>query len=129
MASCSISALMQGAGGFNAAASTPYQLAKLALLCSILKTMNPMATCDLPTLLSDAKCFCAVTNKPFEKVELQLLCEIRAAFSGAVSGVTGVDCGSADPVAPPVTGCTLYYRTDTGGLFGWDGGAWFPIVT
>lgn len=128
MPSCNVQALMAGSGGFNAVAATPYQLTKLVLLCHAIQQLNPAMTCNVPALMKDAACFCAVANTPFEKVELQLLCELVNAISGTISGVTGVNCGQADPVAPPVSGCTIYYRSDNGAFWFWNGSAWIQFI-
>lgn len=128
MATCNAQVLMQEGNCFCGVTVRPFQIAKLALLCEMIKILNPMATCDLPTLMQSAKCFCGVTTNPFEMVELQMLCELRSALSGGISGVTGVDCGTGDPVAAPISGCTLYYRTDNGNLWMWNGSAWILLI-
>lgn len=56
---------------------------------------------------------------------------ILAAVSGISSGGTGgsgVGCGAIDPVAAPGSACGLYYRTDNGNLWFWDGAAWQAMI-
>lgn len=129
MATCNVSVLLSDGACFCGATVSPVKLAKLSLLCAIAKALDPMAVCDLPTLLTEGKCFCAVTKNPFEIAELQLLCNIRAGITGEISGVTGVNCGTADPVAAPVSPCTLYYRSDVGSLWMWNGSTWVALIS
>lgn len=39
----------------------------------------------------------------------------------------GVTCGTSDPVDAPASGCGLYYRTDTGTVWYWNGSAWIIL--
>lgn len=89
MATCSPQTLLASNPAFLRVTIKPVQLAKLALLCQILKKFNPVATCDIPTLMARSKCFCAVTNDPAERIELQLLCEISG-VAGSGSGFNQV---------------------------------------
>lgn len=128
MPTCNLAFLMQGAGGFNAVTETPAQRAILALLCQAIRTADPAMTCDAATIMKDGACWCAVTETPFEKALLQLLCVLTTTLSGGISGVTGVNCGTADPVAAPVAGCTIYYRSDNGAFWFWNGSTWVQFI-
>lgn len=39
-----------------------------------------------------------------------------------------VTSGTADPTTAPASTSGLYYRTDTGTLWAWDGAAWQPLI-
>jgi|GEM_PF-2034991 len=49
-------------------------------------------------------------------------------ISGGGTGGSGVECGAADPAAAPSGSCGLYYRTDNGNLWFWDGAAWQAMI-
>lgn len=101
------------------------QLVNTALLCQILKSSNPMASCDVSTLLASARCFEGCTTPAqLMLIQTQLLCEILAAGGGGGGGGGGVTCGVVNPTEAPVIGCGLYYRTDTGSIWIWDGASW-----
>ena len=84
-------------------------MAKLALLCSILRKYNPMASCNIETLLNDGRCFCGVTRVPSEIAELQLLCEINAVAGGG-SGATCIIGGVGAPVGVPPCNFSIYIQ-------------------
>jgi hypothetical protein len=75
--------------------------------------------------MNDAKCFACLGPREMQLIELQLLCEILAASSTSVGAV---DCGLVDPVVAPTNSCTLYYRTDNGGLWMWNGVSWIVLI-
>lgn len=129
MATCNVPLLMQGASGFNAVTETPAQRAILALLCQTIQTVDPAMTCNAASIMQDAKCWCAVTDSPFEKALLQLLCVLTNTITGNISGVTGVNCGTGDPVAAPSNSCTIYYRSDNGAFWFWNGSTWVQFIS
>ena len=124
MATCNTNSLLAQAGCFSCLAMDQLQLVNTALLCQILQATNPMASCDVSTLLASARCFEGCTTPAqLMLIQTQLLCEILA-LSGGDTGGSGVGCGVVDPVAAPAGGCGIYYRTDTGSVWIWDGAAW-----
>jgi len=84
-----------------------------------------MASCNVQTLLAAAKCFECLSPHEQTLVQLQLLCDLEAATTGGVGSVT---CGVVDPTTAPVGTCALYYRTDTGSVWLWNGSAWNQII-
>lgn len=123
MATCNVQDLMTSASCFNCLIDIrQVQLINLALLCKILKAQDPMATCDVQELMDSAKCFDCLSDFQLAMIQAQLLCEIN---EGGGTGVgSGVACGTGDPVDPPTGSCGLYYRTDTGSIWLWDGATW-----
>lgn len=123
MAQCSTTNLLSQASCFACLAADQLQMVIASLLCQILKAANPMANCDVSTLLQEAKCFQSCTAPAqLLLIQTQLLCNIWAAGGGMGAGL--ILCGTADPVDPPTGNCAIYYRTDTGAIWIWDGSAW-----
>jgi hypothetical protein len=123
MANCDVQSLVSEANCFNGLYDIrQIQLVNLALLCRILQTQDPMATCDVNTLMESAKCFDCLSEFQLAMLQAQLLCEIQA--GGGTGGGSGVTCGVVNPVAAPTGTCGIYYRTDTGSIWLWDGAAW-----
>lgn len=99
---------------------------KLAILCNYAAGIN--MTCDVPTLLEAAKCFeCQIPLGMVGYIELYLLCQLASGQAGGGGG-GGVTCGTSDPVAAPTGTCALYYRTDNGSLWMWNGSAWNVLI-
>lgn len=126
MAVCSPQTLLNDAACFACLQNAPgmLELVKTSLLCRILQALDPMATCDVQSLLNDAACFSCLQNAPgmLDIIQAQLLCNISEAISGG--GASGITCGTEDPTEAPSGTCGVYYRTDTGAVFIWDGSAW-----
>lgn len=100
---------------------------EVVLLCAILDGETGMA-CDPQTLISEASCLlCTVPPGMWEAIKVSLLCQI-AAGGGGGGGGSGVTCGVANPVAAPTGTCGLYYRTDDGSLWKWNGAAWGQLL-
>jgi hypothetical protein len=99
-----------------------WQLMKLALLQQILLASNPVADTSPTALLEAAKCYACMPPGLWGLLELGLLQQI--VDGGGTGGSGGVNCGAADPVAAPAGSCAIYYRTDTGTIFIWNGAAW-----
>ena len=96
---------------------------ELSLLCQILQTLDPMADCDVQTLLNRAACFSCLQPGQQEAVGLQLLCEIVS--QGGAQGGSSVTNGVGAPTDPPAGGLAgIYYQTDTGSIWFWDGAVW-----
>jgi len=110
MATCNVPALLASLPQNAAATHNRYWLAKLALLCSILRKFNSVATCDLPTLMKSGACFCAVTRVPGEIAELQLLCEINAVAGGGGGGATCIVGGVGAPAGAPPCNFSIYIQ-------------------
>lgn len=117
MASCDVSELMGEAVCFQTLAGPgQWESAKLALLCNILQTLDPMATCDVQTLMSDGKCFFAgLSGGQSRAVELQLLCNIAAAVGGGGDSSLIIGSGSPEGVQTAIVG--RRYWDNTGGGF------------
>jgi len=105
-----------------------WQLLKLGLLKQILLASSPMADTSTNALLEAAKCYECLSPGIWQLIELGLLQQIAAAGGTGGGGTGGVTCGVADPVAAPANACTLFYRTDTGTLWMWNGAAWVNII-
>ena len=73
---------------------------------------------DPQTIIDGAKCFSCIPPGML----LQALVYLAAQVS--IGGASRVTCGTVDPVAAPANGCGVYYRTDTGAFFLWDGTQW-----
>jgi hypothetical protein len=99
-----------------------WQLLKLGLLRQILLASDPVADTSPAALLEAAKCYVCMPPGLWQLLELGLLQQIVA--GGGTGGGGGVTCGVVDPVAAPTGSCAIYYRTDTGTIFVWDGAAW-----
>jgi hypothetical protein len=117
---------MSDASCFACLAMDQLQMVNTALLCQLLQTLSPMATCDPATLLESAKCFAGCASPAqLMVIQTQLLCEILAVAGGiGPGGGSGVTCGVGAPAAPPSGTCGIYYSTDTGSIYIWDGAAW-----
>lgn len=126
MAACNTQTLMASANCYATLAMDQLQMVNAALLCQILKALNPMASCDVSSLMESAKCFAACTTPTqLMLVQTQLLCEILAVAGGiGPGGGSGVTCGVGAPAAPPSGTCGIYYSTDTGSIYIWDGASW-----
>jgi hypothetical protein len=96
---------------------------QVTLLCAILNG-GPVMTCDPPTLLSNAKCLMCLEPWQLDAIAIYLLCQILANGGTGGGGGSGVTCGIVDPVAAPTGSCGIYYRTDTGKMWVWDGAVW-----
>lgn len=129
MAQCSTTSLLSSANCFACLAADQLQMVIAALLCEILKAVSPMANCDVSSLLSSARCFAGCSSPAqLMLIQTQLLCEILHAEDSIVGGTGSVLCGAADPVNAPAGNCAVYYRTDTGSIWIWDGSAWVQRV-
>lgn len=73
---------------------------------------------DPQTIVEGAKCFSCIPPGMLLQALVYLAAQVA---SGGASRVT---CGTADPVTAPANGCGIYYRSDTGAIFLWDGAAW-----
>lgn len=114
---------MAQASCFACLAADQLQMVIAALLCQLLKTADPMASCDVSTLLEQAKCFNACSSPAqLMLIQTQLLCNLLQTGGGIGSG--SLSCGTSDPVTPPASNCGIYYRTDTGSVWIWDGSVW-----
>ena len=117
---------MTQANCFASLAADQLQMVIAALLCQILKAYNPMADCSTETLLASARCFAGCSSPAqLMLIQTQLLCEILAAGGGGGGGggTGSVLCGAGAPASTP-TGCAIYYQTDTGSIWIWDGASW-----
>jgi hypothetical protein len=65
-------------------------------------------------------------------VEVQLLNQIlvyaEALAAGGGTTTQRVLCGVVNPTVDPGTTCAIYYRTDTGSVWIWDGALWQNII-
>jgi hypothetical protein len=99
---------------------------EIVLLCAIRDGGASMA-CDPQTLMNQANCIlCTVPVGMFAAIKISLLCQIATGTGGG--GLGGVTCGTTDPVAAPTGTCALYYRTDNGSLWKWNGAAWGALL-
>lgn len=86
-------------------------------------------SCDASDLSSLAKCLGGLSDLDLMRIEVYLLCQIVNNGGGGGGGSSGVTCGLVDPVAAPTGSCGLYLNQSTGSLWGWDGSAWFALIT
>ncbi len=105
-----------------------WRMIQLGLLQQILLASTPMADTSANALLEAAKCYRCLGEAEWRMIELALLQQIVDGGGGGGGGIGGVTCGVADPVAAPANACTLFYRTDTGTLWMWNGAAWVNII-
>lgn len=97
---------------------------KLALLCAIANgaTMD----CSAQNLVNQANCLmCQIPQGMVDTIQIYLLCQIAG---GGTGGSAGVTCGTSDPITPPSGSCGIYYRTDNGGFWYWNGSAWIQFI-
>lgn len=77
-------------------------------------------------LITEANCLLCLVSPGL--LPYVMITAIRQISSGG-GGTGGVTCSTADPVAAPTNACTLHYRTDTGGLWMWNGSAWVALIS
>lgn len=100
----------------------PY--AKIAILCATLN--STVMDCSAQNLVNQALCLeNCIPRGMVQYVELALLCAIN---NGGSSGGGGATCGTSDPIAAPSGSCGIYYRTDNGGFWYWNGSAWIQFI-
>jgi hypothetical protein len=128
MATCPPGTLLADAACFVCLDAHQLEAAKAALLCQILKNLDPMASCNVSDLMANAGCLTCLPPAALQVVQTQLLCEILHA-NNQVSN-SGVECGTVDPVADPGVECKIYYRSDTGAVWIWreSTAAWVKVV-
>jgi len=122
MASCDIQELIDDGKCYFALNAGEQEVVKLALLCRILQTLDPLATCNIQDLLDDGKCFFGLSSGAQEVTELQLLCDISAAISGALPLS-----GAGDPNVLGVVGTQVgqtYFNTLSDATYHWNGTLW-----
>lgn len=131
MAQCDTQTLMADASCFNCFGYGDIKLVEAALLCRILRALDPVATCNVNELLSEAQCFFCLSPQQWELVKLQLLCNISDSIEGGAIGGS-MDCGVADPVNPPTdpTKCSMYANTTNNSLWYWNNvaAAWVALI-
>lgn len=130
MAQCNTQTLMGEASCFNCFGYGDVKLVEVALLCRILKALDPVATCNVSELLSEAQCFLCLSPQQWEILKLQLLCNIESSIEGGGLGGGGVTCGIVDPIAPPAdpTQCALYINRNNDSLWYWNTAVWVPLI-
>lgn len=130
MAQCNTQDLMTEANCFACFGHGDGSMVEMALLCRILKALNPVATCNVNSLLSEAQCFLCLSPQQWELVKLQLLCNISSAITGGA--MSSMSCGPADPVPAPTdpTKCSMYANTTTNSLWFWNNAtaSWVPLI-
>lgn len=75
---------------------------------------------DPQTIIEGARCFSCIPPGMLLQALVYLAAQI--ASGGGTGGA--VTCGVADPVAAPSGSCGVFYRTDTGAVWIWDGANW-----
>lgn len=128
MATCNPQTLVEDGACLACLDAKQFQVAKLALLCAILRALDPMASCDPQTLIADGACFDCLTGKQLQVAELQLLCNISESLGGGNIG--GLSCGTSNPTGAPTGDCGWYYNRTTGAVFYWDSDLidWVPVI-
>lgn len=101
-------------------------MAYYMVAAALIDVANGNEVPDAETLANEASCLlCQVSPGMLPYV---MIAAIRG-ISTAVTGGGSVTCGAADPVAAPTGSCGLYFRTDTGGLWAWNGAAWVALIS
>ncbi len=104
----------------------PPGLEMYAILAALIDVANGGTVPDAQTLASEANCLlCYLTPG---MVPYAILQAIRGISSGGGGSSGGVTCGTTNPVAAPTGTCALYYRTDDGSLWKWNGAAWGQLL-
>jgi hypothetical protein len=86
-----------------------------------------MATeCNVQELVNSGNCFSCLTPKQLAYIQTQLLCDVLSAL--ATPGSSVVTGGVVNPTTAPSGTYGIYYRTDTGAVWVWNGTAWIPGV-
>jgi hypothetical protein len=98
-----------------------------AVLAALIDVGNgDTVSTDPNVIMDEARCLeCAI---PAGYLPYAILAAISNITGGGGGGTGGVTCGVADPVAAPANACTLFYRTDTGTLWMWNGSAWVNLI-
>ena len=80
-------------------------------------------------LITEANCLlCMVPPGLVPYLMVQALRDISSGGGGGGGGSGSVLCGAVDPVAAPSGTCGLYYRTNDGSLWKWNGAAWQALL-
>lgn len=122
MASCSTTDLLAISNCFQCLAPGQLEMVKTALLCNILKALNPLAICNIQSLLDSAQCFQCLPPGQLALVQTALLCNIANAGGGS-GGAVCLSQGSGAPVVAGTCPVSLYFDNDSGskssGTFWW----------
>lgn len=87
---------------------------------------DPVPT-DTNEIIDEARCLSQCIPAGF--LPYAILAAVSGISTGGGGGGSGsVLCGAADPVAAPTGTCGLYYRTDNGSLWKWNGAAWEALI-
>lgn len=118
---CEPSTLMAAAKCFTCLGPTEQYAIQTYLLCQI-----SGMSCEPATLMDSARCFTCLEESQLAAINTYLLCQILLAGGGG--GGVSVSCGIVNPVAAPTGSCAIYYRTDNGAVWVWNGAGWLPII-
>lgn len=118
--SCEPSSVMAASKCFMCLDEAEQAAIQTYLLCQIAGMI-----CTPQTLMTAAKCYMCLGPAQLQAINTYLLCQILA---GGGSGAADVDCGVVDPTVAPTTTCAIYYRTDNGAVWVWNGAAWLQII-
>jgi hypothetical protein len=101
---------------------------QIALLCNIVNG-TVMTDCSAQNLVTQAACFLpCIAAGAADSIIIYLLCQIASGSSGGGGGSGSVLCGTVDPTTGPTGSCGIYYRSDTGGFWYWNGSAWIQFI-
>lgn len=97
---------------------------QMPILIKLFCTISGM-TCEPSSLAQSATCFACIPQNLQMPVLIYLACAIA---NGGTGGGGGVLCGTVNPTDAPTGTCGIYYRTDTGEVWVWDGAVWQQIL-
>jgi hypothetical protein len=123
-----LAGLLHDARSFDNESKTDLEKIKLALLREILLALNPMADVSSNALIESINCLQCLRPYQIPLIQIALLQQIALVALNPAPVNTPVQCGVVDPVLPPVGACGIYYRTDNGGVWVWDGAVWQPVI-
>lgn len=97
-------------------------MVKTALLCNILRALNPVAICNVQDLLATSQCFQCLSAGELQLVQTALLCNIQNA-GGGTGGAVCLTQGSGPPTVAGTCPVSLYFDNDStspsSGTFWW----------
>jgi hypothetical protein len=89
---------------------------------ALLFLLARIADVTIEEIIAGSACFRCISD--FNAAELFLLNSIATDTAAAAAAAGQVQCGPADPVAPPPGGCAIYYNTTSTAEFQWIAPNW-----
>ena len=118
MATCNPVTVLQDTDCLLCLSEKQVQVAILALLCQIQRTLDPMATCNVEDLISDSSPYLAMTSHQILAAQLEMLCQLAA----NPDGIGGVHIDTVDPVADPGVASPIWINRNSVQVWYWNAG-------